>query len=587
MYKKLFIICSLISISVWTQAQNVVRTLHVRSSGFSAGACMEAKADSGGVIRFVIDDRGHTPFVQCCVRQSSSLALAAPDISKPYFTVREALPIPAAYTPTEQGRLVGLDEGIYTHAHSPGFEVLPNGDALAVYFSTPKGLSENDTACTFIQARLRFGAQEWDMPELFFNTVGANDQSAMLWQDGSRLWFFGGGRDISSHIPFRIATSDDNGATWIFSVPQTDDPMNRVTAQPICNAFRDPTGNIYIAMDGKDSESLLWRSSDNGTSWHDMGGRTSTRHSTIVPLDDKGTLLSAAGKNADIDGWNPQNISHDWGATWEAPTPSPFPPLGTAQRPSMIRLASGVLLIVGDSYMHKKKIAPPAGWQQGNDCYVAWSHDNGSTWNFKRLPVALPHQARPIHPSLGYTTVRQAPNGVIHILTSANFPGLHYEFNEAWLYSDDGDTEWSGTATRRKTYEEHHANGKLKARWQAHTRDGLYLLDGRMTEYYPNGRKQHEVTYCDGYKTGKERYWNEDGSLEWQWQRNTKTHRGTWTQYWPNGRKRIVSEWNLRPVPRDLNRPFAGCVADGTATHYDTGGKTTATYHFKDGFLQE
>lgn len=536
------------------------KTLPVRSSGFKAGRQMEAKGDSGKTVRFSIADRGLTPFAQSCISQDTERALQGPDPSKPYFKVREALPIPAAYTPTEQGRLVGLDEGVYTHAHSPGFEILPNGDALAIYFSTPKGLSENDTACTFIQARLRFGAEEWDMPELFMNTVGANDQSGLLWQDGNRLWFFGGGRDISPYVPFRMATSDDYGATWTFSVPQIEKPMERVTAQPITSAFRDPQGNIYMAMDGQGSESLLWRSSDEGKTWHDMGGRTSTRHSTIVPLDDKGTLLSIGGKNADVNGWNPQNISHDWGATWEAPTASPLPPLGTAQRPSIIRLKSGVLLVVGDSYMHKKKIAPPAGWQLGNDCYVGWSRDNGQTWQFKALPIGLPHQARPVHPSLGYTTVRQAPNGVIHILTSANFPCLHYEFNEAWLYGE--------------------------MRNEGNERNEGYRLNGKKTDYYPDGKKQHEVTYSKGYKTGIERFWNPDGTLRWQWQRNRETQRGTWTHYWPNGSKRIVSEWNLRPTPRDLNQPLTGCVADGITRHYDQQGRLTATYHFKDGLLQ-
>ena len=557
----LLLISWLMALGLNVHAQ--VNIYSVRSSQFKAGAYMDTRGDSDKTIRFVISDRGQVPFVQSAVSQNTLQALQGPDPQKPYFKVREALPIPAAYTPTEQGRLVGLDEGVYAHAHSPGFEILPNGDALAVYFSTPKGKSENDTACTFIQARLRFGAEEWDMPELFMNTIGANDQSALLWQDGNRLWFFGGGRDISSYIPFRMATSDDYGATWTFSVPQISKPMERVTAQPISNAFRDPQNRIYMAMDGQGSESLLWRSSDNGTTWEDMRGRTSTRHSTIVPLDDQGTLLSIGGKNADINGWNPQNISHDWGATWEAPTASPLPPLGTAQRPSMIRLKSGVLLVVGDSYMHKKKIAPPAGWQLGNDCYVGWSRDNGQSWQFKRLPIGLPHQARPVHPSLGYTTVRQAPNGVIHILTSANFPGLHYEFNEAWLY-DRGE----------------------KQEVRGERNDG-YLLNGKITDYYSDGKKQYEVTYRKGYKTGRERFWNPDGSLRWQWQRNLKSHRGTWTHYWPNGRKRIVSEWNLRPTPRDLDIQLTGCVADGITRHYDQQGRLMATYHFKNGLLQD
>jgi hypothetical protein len=154
--------------------------------------------------------------------------------------------------------------------------------------------------CTFIQARLRFGAEEWDLPELFMNTLDANDQSALLWNDNGKIWFFGGGRDISDYIPFRIATSEDNGVTWTFSIPLIEKRMQNVTAQPISNAFRDPDGNIYVPTDGKEATSLLWKSNDNGISWCDLGGRTSTRHSTIVPLDDKGTLLSAAGKNNNI-----------------------------------------------------------------------------------------------------------------------------------------------------------------------------------------------------------------------------------------------------------------------------------------------
>ena len=271
-------------------------TLPILSFCFSPGKNTIAKSSSGGKINFIIKDRGFIPFNQSCIRQETKEAKQGPNPKKPYFRVREALPIPAAYTPTEQGKIVGLDEGVFCHAHSPGFEILSNGDALAIYFSTPKGLAENDIKCTFIQARLRFGAEEWDLPELFMNTIGANDQSALLWNDNGKLWFFGGGRNISDYIPFRIATSDDFGATWKFSIPYVEKKMENVTPQPICNAFRDPDGNIYIPTDGKDSTSLLWKSPDNGVTWYDLGGRTNTRHSTIIPLDDKGTLLSAGGK---------------------------------------------------------------------------------------------------------------------------------------------------------------------------------------------------------------------------------------------------------------------------------------------------
>jgi len=561
-------------------------TLPILCSGFKAGEHMKTKTTKGGVLTFEIEDRNFIPFNQSCIRQETSLAKIGPDPNRPYFSVREALPIPACYTPTEQGRIVGLDEGVFVHAHSPGFEILPNGDALAIYFSTPQGLAEADEKCTFIQARLRFGAEEWDLPELFFNTIGANDQSALLWNDNGKLWFFGGGRAISDYVPFRIATSDDFGATWTFSVPQLDSPMQNVTAQPICNAFRDPKGNIYIPTDGKEASSLLWRSEDNGISWHDMGGRTSTRHSTIIPLDNN-TLLSEAGKNSNINKWNPQNISKDWGLTWEDPTPSPFPQLGTAQRPSMIRLLSGAILLVGESYCHKHQISPPDDWKLGNDCYVAISYDNGKNWKFKSIPVALPHQIRPPYPTLGYVTVRQGPNGVIHILSTTNFPNLHYEFNEAWINSDEKDITWTGNSTKRETYEEKYKNGNLKARWQAHTVDGRYLFDGKMTEYYPNGQKQHEVTYENGFKTGIESFWEENGILRWEWERDLKAHKGVWTQYNHKGKKKLISEWNLRHIPRDLNRPFIGCVAEGTTTHYDIDENVVATYQFSNGILQE
>ena len=160
-------------------AQNV-KDYPVWGSGFKAGSNMTAKGnEKGQTVRFHISERGTLPFVQSAVRQNAGVVTLGPDKDVPYFTVRFALPIPPSYTPTETAALTGLDFGVYHHNHSPGFEVLDNGDALAVYFSTPRGKAEADTATTWVQARLRYGAEEWDMPELFFTTQGANDQSGL------------------------------------------------------------------------------------------------------------------------------------------------------------------------------------------------------------------------------------------------------------------------------------------------------------------------------------------------------------------------------------------------------------------------
>ena len=91
----------------------------------------------------------------------------------------------------------------------------------------------------------------------------------------------------------------------------------------------------------------------SGIHWQQMAGRTGGRHSVIVPLDDKGDLLSIGGKNASVNGWSPENFSTNYGATWSKSIPSPFPPLGSAQRPSMIRLADGNLFFVSDAFLHK------------------------------------------------------------------------------------------------------------------------------------------------------------------------------------------------------------------------------------------
>ena len=521
----LLLCCPLVGMAQTTASDNSTLrndTLVVVASQFTAGDHLSTIDPAGNRITYVLKERSHVPQTQQHVRQDNAMAKVGPSLDKPYYQIRMALPIPSAYTPTEQGHLVGLDEGVYHHLHSAALEALPNGDMLAIYFSTPVGLAEKDTATTFVQCRRRAGNDYWDMPELLFDTKGGNDQSALLFRDGQRIWFFGGGRGMTNMVPFRVCYSDDNGATWSYNVPRLDKPASDYTAQPVSNAFRDPEGNLYIVMDAAGSQSFLWRSSDNGLTWHDMGGRTDARHSSIVPLDDKGTLLSIGGKNNNVDGWNPQNISHDWGATWEKATPGVIPPVGTAQRPNMIRLKSGDLLVVTDSYQHKLKIAPPQGWTMGNECVAGISKDNGKTWTFKALPGTLPQHHRVVHPSLGYVTVRQSDNGMIHVLTTTNYPGLEIEFNEAWFWSAEGDL----------------------------------TADTFRPENLGEG-----------------------------WKVDVTTHTAVWTQYWPNGQKRVESTWDIFTTPRDGHHPLCGRIAEGPARHYDEQGQLVGEYWFHKGVL--
>jgi antitoxin component YwqK of YwqJK toxin-antitoxin module len=106
-------------------------------------------------------------------------------------------------------------------------------------------------------------------------------------------------------------------------------------------------------------------------------------------------------------------------------------------------------------------------------------------------------------------------------------------------------------------------------------------------DYYRDGTKQHQVTYKNGRKTGKETFWSPDGKKIWRWQRDLKNNRGIWTHYWPNGKKKTESEWNINPEARDLKRHFFGYVTEGPSRHWNEQGELVASYHFVSGTLAE
>jgi antitoxin component YwqK of YwqJK toxin-antitoxin module len=189
---------------------------------------------------------------------------------------------------------------------------------------------------------------------------------------------------------------------------------------------------------------------------------------------------------------------------------------------------------------------------------------------------------------LGYTTIRQSANGIIHVLATKDYPGLHYEFNEAWLWSDDGDILPETSGGEVKSFKEYYPSGQLKSEWSARIcPNGRYLLEGMQKEYFSDGKLEHQALYQNGRKVGREVLMNKDGSMRWSWERSLVTNRGTWTIYWPNGKKKIESRWLTNPTARDAARQFFGYVADGPCVHFDQDGKPAKTYLFKDGVLTD
>jgi hypothetical protein len=273
----------------------------------------------------------------------------------------------------------------------------------------------------------------------------------------------------------------------------------------------------------------VWATSDDGKTWHDTGGRTAGRHSTIVLRKD-GAILAYGGKNSAIDKRMPLAISTDGGKTY-VKQKTPFDVLGSGERPSVIRLASGRLFFVEDQN--------PTGRPKKHDegAQVALSDDEGATWHIKKLPPNIK--------TVGYTTATQTKDGLIHIVTSKNDPAnMEIELNEAWVLSDAvGESAPPKTITKVTKHRETYGNGKTYATWsEGVADDGEVLLEGLETFYYSSGKPMWSVRFHLGNKVGTETYCRADGTRVWQ-----KTYAGVGAYIWRNydeaGRLAATSTW--------------------------------------------
>lgn len=528
------------------------------------------------------------PFVQQGVKQTTeALSGHGPDPDTPHFRKRYLLPTPPEniISPFESGNIsdieaietAGFDPGILSHNHSAALEVMPNGDVLLISYTSVSELTPN---VAILSARLRFGCDQWDFPNLFIDFADVDDHAPMLWKENNTVWFFWGANKLDSGFPFQWMTTTDNGASWSsVHFPVFETPVGGHSAQPINSVLRDSSGTLYVASDAIGPQSVLWKTTNNGDTWIDPCGRTGGRHTTFALLKN-GDILGMGGKSSELGGYMPKSISSDGGETWRIEK-TPLTPMGSNQRPTLLRLRSGRLFFAGD-YQRKDGYRPPTVNEHG--AYIALSDDEGETWHIKKLPGTQPHENPERTKSLGgetigYSVARQAPNGVIHLITSMNNPCLHFEMNEAWILSDDSDQPLSDeqlmtpkipAAGESKEYRESYPNGNVKMTWSAIiTDDGRYLLDGAETWYYQNGDKKFETEYNKGVKINQEIFWYENGKKKWSRDYN-EDGSVVWTTYRENGKKRTQSRW-------------VNMHAEGTAVMWDVDGNVVREVEFERG----
>ena len=518
---------------------------------------------------------------QMGVKQDASNVTRGPDPAKPHYRKRYLLPTPLENSPNEAIDALAMHPSFCRHNHCPGLEVMPNGDVLLVIYTS---YQEYEPGVSLIASRLRFGADEWDMPSRIVDFVGANDHAPLVWNDNGTVRLFWGSPKLErGGFPFQWTSSSDSGASWREALfPQFVSEIGSHSRQPINSAFRDAKGRIYVSSDGSGGESVLWASDDDARTWFDTKGRSAGRHTTYALLKD-GRIVGWGGKNTDIDEFMPRAISSDGGKTWQV-SKTPFCRLGTNQRPTVIRLRSGRLFFAGD-FIHLNTGSQPKGLGHLGS-YVALSDDEGETWHIKKLIGAQPHEnpARAEHmkgPTLGYAVARQAPNGLIHLVATMTNPCLHFEMNEAWILegptAERPDQELMASSASRvsdvKSYEERYPGGRLRGSWSGGLGDdGRFLMHGTQTWYYEDGTKQWEMRYELGRKVGTETHWSPDGRIVWSWE-HAPDGKSAWTQYWPNSQKKAESSW----------RRFE---ADGPARRWDRSGKLVSEVNFRRGQME-
>lgn len=469
------------------------------------------------------------------VKQTPVDGTEGPDPAKPFYRVHDLFPNLGGKSMPDLGWRVGLARGLGVNYHNSAIQVLSNGDVVAAYYNTPN--KEDDPDQTVMVMRRRAGAEDWDMPEPWPAFADAACAAPVFWNDHGHLWLFFGFPRLIGAPPFAYTTSDDNGATWAqVEFPHFTAPIGRYVSQPINSIVRAKDGTIYIPTDstGRDADgngsiSTVWATRDNGKTWYDTGGRTAGRHTTIV-MARNGDILGFGGKNSSIDGRMPLATSADGGKTW-VKSKTPFDPLDSGERPSVIRLALGRLLFVADfNPNHEKHI-------HKDGAYVALSDDDGKTWKQKRLPADIL--------TVGYVTATQGPDGMIHIATSKNTVNYEIELNEAWVLSDsEASTPEPTSIAQVDKHRELWPNGKLKAEWsEGRANDGEVLLEGPQTFYFEDGRKQWTAQFHLGKKVGDEVFYRADGAREW-----VKSYGGkdewTWRNFDEAGRQISESRWS-------------------------------------------
>jgi formylglycine-generating enzyme required for sulfatase activity len=355
------------------------------------------------------------------------------------------------------------------HNHQPAIAPCPNGDLLAIWYTTT---SEKSRKLVVAAARLRRGSEEWEPATPFWDAPDRNDHgSSLLWDRRNNTIYHFNGLGASGtweNLALVMRVSADNGASW--SKARIIQPVHGRRHQVIAGPFITKEGYIVVTCDavpGGSGGSAVHIGRDGGKSWVDPGvGRPKPKfkagktgawiagiHTGCAQLND-GRLL-AFGRGDSIQGKMPKSISADMGNNWTY-SASDFPPIGGGQRLVLLRLRAPISQKYGEmgtpkegplffaSFAEDMTVTDAAGqFRKVKGLFGALSFDDGESWPVRRLITddgpaqkvdgggntgrftLSPTTAEP----KGYMACTQSPDNVIHLISSKQ----HYAFNVAWL----------------------------------------------------------------------------------------------------------------------------------------------------------
>ena len=362
----------------------------------------------------------------------------------------------------------------HRHNHCPAIVECPNGDLLAIWYST---VTERGREVAVAASRLRHGHKEWEQASLFWDAPDRNGSALALWSDDKNtIYHFNSLSTAATWGPLAVImrTSVDSGATW--SKARLILPEHDSRHQVVESVFQTKEGYLVLPCDASPSGSggtAIHISRDEGRTWADAGGTIAGIHGTVAQLRD-GRLIAFGrgdeitenigrqrpwmhiGVTGDISS-KPRamtmSISADTGKTWTY-SKSPFPPIGGGQRCVLIRSKEGPLFFA--SFASKDDEGRPVVPVMVTDesgarrrvvgLFGAVSYDDGKTWPAIRLITddgperQVPGtdgwrqgrtftMSRSSAETKGYLSVCQARNRIIHLISSWN----HYAFNLKWL----------------------------------------------------------------------------------------------------------------------------------------------------------